>query len=108
MHRFHEHDYGRWRGGRWYNGYHAGRHGWWWIVGPTWYWYPAPVYPYPDPYAPPVAVAPVVPMAPMAPVAPAAPATPPQSYWYWCPDSGQYYPYVPECRSPWQQVPARP
>jgi hypothetical protein len=102
---FHQHDFNHWRQGRWYNGYHAGRRGWWWIVGPAWYWYPAPVYPYPDPYAPPLAIAPVAPAAPAAPVAPAAPAT---SYWYWCPDSRQYYPYVPDCRSPWQQVPARP
>lgn len=96
---FRQHDFGYWRHGRWINGYHGGRRGWWWVVGPSWYWYAAPVYPYPDPYLPPLAVAPVV---------PAAPAAPAPSYWYWCPDSRQYYPYVAECPSPWQQVPARP
>jgi hypothetical protein len=23
--------------------------GWWWVIGPAWYLYPAPIYPYPDP-----------------------------------------------------------
>jgi hypothetical protein len=26
--------------------------GWWWVIGPAWYLYPAPIYPYPDPDAP--------------------------------------------------------
>jgi hypothetical protein len=41
-----------WRGGHWWNGPYWGRSGWWWIVGPDWYWYPAAVYPYPDPFTP--------------------------------------------------------
>ena len=53
---FHEHDIVVWRGGRWFHGWHGNRLGWWWIVGPAWYWYPAPVYPYPNPYTPPVVV----------------------------------------------------
>ncbi len=88
MHRFHEHDADRWHGGRWYHAYHAGRVGWWWVVGNVWYWYPAPVYPYPDPYLP-----------PGAPVA-AAPT------WYWCASPAGYYPYVAGCMVPWQAVPA--
>src|SRR3989442_9716654 len=52
--RFHEHDFERWRRGRWQHGWHEGRNGWWWVVGGTWYYYPAPIYPYPDPYQPPV------------------------------------------------------
>ena len=40
-----------WRSGHWYNGHHEGRHGWWWIAGGVWYWYPKPIYPYPQPYA---------------------------------------------------------
>jgi hypothetical protein len=102
---FHDHDIGRWRTGRWVHGVHAGRRGWWWIVGPTWYWYPAPVYPFPNPYQPPLAVVPAEP-------APLPPATvmpqPPPGYWYYCRDSGRYYPYVAQCRSPWERVPARP
>lgn len=25
-------------------------------------------------------------------------------YWYWCPDSDTYYPYVKSCASPWHRV----
>lgn len=31
--RFHEHDWGLWRGGHWANSRHDGRLGWWWVVG---------------------------------------------------------------------------
>ena len=93
---FHERDLHRWRGGHWYHGRHAGRTGWWWIVGPAWYFYPAPIRPYPDPYLPPVEVAP-----------PPAAITPPQ-YWYYCANPPGYYPYVAQCRSRWKRVPATP
>src|SRR5438552_10634455 len=83
INRFHEHDIEHWRGGRWQHGIHGGRRGWWWVVGGVWYFYPAPVYPYPDPYQPPVVVAPPPPNL-------AAPA-----YWYYCADPAGYYPYVP-------------
>ena len=53
--RFHEHDWELWRGGRWNHSTHGGRFGWWWVAGGIWYFYPAPVYPYPNPYEPPVA-----------------------------------------------------
>jgi hypothetical protein len=61
-----------WHGGHWVHGFHHGRDGWWWVVGPTWYFYPAPVYPYPDPYSvpPPIVQGP----APTV-VVPAAPGT---------------------------------
>ncbi|WP_448191605.1 hypothetical protein [Azospirillum sp. sgz301742] len=87
--RFREHDLDRWRGGRWYHGHHDGRRGWWWIVGGVWYFYPVPVYPYPDPYLPPVA------------------PPPPQPSYYYCPSPPGYYPYVPECPTGWRAVPAR-
>ena len=29
-------------------------------------------------------------------------------YWYYCPDSKTYYPYVKECASSWQRVDPRP
>jgi hypothetical protein len=84
-------DVERWHGGRWFHGEHLGRLGWWWIVGDGWYSYAAPVYPYPDPYAPPTV---------------AAPAT---GYWYYCPSAGAYYPYVTECPEAWQPaVPQAP
>ena len=106
---FHRYDFDRWRGGRWYRGPHAGRLGWWWIVGGAWYFYPQPAYPYPDPYIPPVALAPqIVVPAPAAPVAapPPGPAAP--SNWYLCDSPRGYYPYVPECPAGWHMVPAQP
>ncbi|HJU72073.1 MAG TPA: hypothetical protein VJ603_09510 [Paucimonas sp.] len=95
--RFHEHDLARWRGGHWTHGRHDGRSGWWWVVGTIWYFYPEPVYPYPDPYQPPLTVLPP----------PAPPAAPPR-YWYYCPNPPGYYPYVPQCLTNWQRVPATP
>jgi hypothetical protein len=97
---FHEHDIVVWRGGHWFHGWHGPRVGWWWIVGGAWYWYPAPVYPYPDVYTPPVVV-----QAPAAP--PPQPQTLPQT-WYYCDRPAGYYPYVPECASGWKTVPATP
>ncbi len=29
-------------------------------------------------------------------------------YWYYCRDSNTYYPYVRECATPWERVPAAP
>jgi hypothetical protein len=91
--RFHERDLDLWRRGRWFHGPHAGRDGWWWIVGAVWYFYPAPIYPYPDPYLPPVV---------------AVPAPPPVQYYYYCPRPAGYYPYVAVCSVPWRAVPATP
>lgn len=88
MHRFRDHDLGMWRAGHWHHEFHDGRVGWWWVAGGVWYFYPAPVYPYPDPYLP-----------PGAPVA-AAPT------WYYCANPPGYYPYVGGCLVPWQAVPA--
>jgi hypothetical protein len=79
----HHFDHGYWRGGHWWHGPYGGRDGWWWIVGPDWYWYSAPVYPFPDPFTPPG----------MAP-----------GYWYWCDAYQQYYPYVGACPVPWRPV----
>lgn len=96
---FHQGDIHVWRGGHWTHGYHDGHYGWWWVV-PTlglWYWYAAPVYPYPDPYTPPVVT---VPSAPSAP--------PPAAYWYYCDASKTYYPYVQSCPGGWKMVPATP
>ncbi len=94
IHRFDERDLGRWRTGHWYQGHHYGRFGWWWIVGGVWYYYPAPAYPYPNPYQPPIAPAPVAPSA--------------TQYWYYCANPAGYYPYVARCASNWQRVPASP
>ena len=90
IHAFRDHDLAYWRGGHWFHGPHGGRKGWWWTVGGAWYFYPAPIYPYPNPFLPPI----------MAP-APAA-----VTYWYYCHNPRGYYPYVPVCYGPWHDVPA--
>ena|SRR5215469_596900 len=95
MHHFGDRDEHVWRGGQWFHGDHGGRGGWWWIVDGNWYFYPAPVYPYPDPYVPPV-------------VMPAPQPTPAPQYWYYCPNPAGYYPYVPACPTNWMAVPASP
>ncbi len=112
IHRLGEHDMKIWRRGHWTHGHHGGRLGWWWVAAGAWYFYPAPVYPYPDPYTPPVTVInqPPVEVAPQANVAPPppAPAQPPAQTWYYCDSAQAYYPYVPSCPEPWRQVPAQP
>lgn len=86
-------DIGRWHGGHWWQGDHWGHHGWWWVVGPDWwYWYPGPVYPYPDFYMPPENVIPA----------------PTGVYWYYCQNPAGYYPYVGRCLVPWQPLPPQP
>jgi len=93
IHSFHEHDYDHWREGHWFQGFHEGRTGWWWMVGDFWYFYPAPVYPYPDPYTPPGVVAEATPPSVGSP-----------AYVYYCANPAGYYPYVPECFGPWQKI----
>jgi hypothetical protein len=97
IHRFHERDYDHWRGGRWVNGFHEGRNGWWWVIDGGWYYYPSPVYPYPDPYTPPTVI-----VQQAAPVS----TTPPNVYY--CTNPAGYYPYVPQCTVLWQRVDAAP
>jgi hypothetical protein len=72
--------FAHWRGGHWWHGNYGGRLGWWWIVGPDWYWYPYEVAAIPDPYTP----------TGMAP-----------GYYYWCAPYSAYYPYVGACPVPW-------
>src|SRR5208282_1360498 len=47
VHEFNHEEFARWREGRWHNAWHHGRYGWWWRVHGNWYWYQAPLYPYP-------------------------------------------------------------
>jgi hypothetical protein len=95
IHRFHEYDYDRWRHGSWVEGDHGGRHGWWWTVEGEWYYYPAPVYPFPDPYTPPTVVVESTPQATVVTTAPT---------YYYCGTPRGYYPYVAQCYGPWQKV----
>jgi hypothetical protein len=95
---FHARDIDHWRHGRWHHGHHGGRLGWWWVLGPAWYYYPAPIYPYPEIYLPPVEIETVpVPVGP-----------PTVQYWYYCDSYNQYYPYAPNCPAGWRAVPAQP
>lgn len=114
---FDEHELVMWRGGHWIHGHHEGRRGWWWVVGGIWYFYAAPVYPYPDPYVPPVVVVPQAPQQAPVVVAPQAPPPAPQAspsqpaqtqYWYYCDASKNYYPYVTTCATGWKPVPVMP
>lgn len=63
-------------------------------------WYYPPRY-----YYPPVVVAPAAP--PVYIEQSPAPSAPPAD-WFYCPGSRAYYPYVRECPSGWQRVPAQP
>jgi hypothetical protein len=71
---------------------------------PPAYYYPPPVYYYPPPVVvqtpPPVYIE-------RREVAAPAPA-PAEQWWYYCPDSKTYYPYVQQCASPWQRVSPHP
>jgi hypothetical protein len=76
-------DLGRWQSGDWHHVDHGGRLGWWWTVGPDWYFYDTPVYPYPDLYTP---VGERI------------------GWWYWCDPAQEYYPYVTSCPVSWESV----
>ncbi len=89
IHRFVDRDARVWRGGNWHHSHHRGRYGWWWVVGGLWYFYPQPVYPYPDPFAPGDVIYEYGSSG---------------DYWYYCESAGQYYPYVTECPEGWQAV----
>jgi hypothetical protein len=86
----HGYDWDHWRRGGWINGWHEGRFGWWWVIEGAWFYYPAPIYPYPQP-----------------PVVVVTPQVQP-GYYYYCPNPSGYYPTVPQCLTGWQLVPVTP
>lgn len=76
---------------------------WGWGYAPRPY-YPAPYY-YP-PYPAPVVVSPP---APVTYIERGDTATAPtRDYWYYCPESQAYYPYVKHCAKGWQRVNPQP
>lgn len=103
FHHFTPYELGLWRGGHWVHGWHDGRLAWWWTVGNGWYFYPAPIYPFPTYVPPPVVVA-----QPPGVMAPPPTGRPPAQSWYYCYNPPGYYPYVPACNGPWRPVPAAP
>jgi len=107
VHRFHNDELIRWRGGRWNNSCFGGRCGWWWLAAGQWYFYDAPIYPYPQVvsgigFVDPAYVEP-------APAVMAAPnsAAPPQ-FWYYCDNPEGYFPAVQTCNISFRQVPPPP
>lgn len=79
-----------WRRGHWEHSHHNGRWGWWWVLGGLWYFYDAPVYPYPV-----INVPPNITIYPNESV---------ENVRYYCPTSGNYYPYSAVCTVPWERV----
>lgn len=71
--------------------------------GPRYYYPPYPAY-----YPPRVVVVPAEPPVYIqrSPAEPASSAQP--YYWYYCRDSGAYYPYVKQCPGGWQRVAPQP
>jgi hypothetical protein len=98
---FSHHDFGHftpfehqaWVGGSWNHAWHNGRFGWWWFAGGAWYFYDAPIYPYPS-YVSDYYVD--------------EGENGPGQNWYYCNNPPGYYPYVRSCAMPWQAVPATP
>jgi hypothetical protein len=84
-----------WVGGHWNHGWHNGHFGWWWFAGGAWFFYDAPIYPYPgyvaDEY-----------------VDDYSDDYDGGQYWYYCQNPAGYYPYVQRCGNPWQPVPPTP
>ena len=68
----------------------------WYYHHPHRYYYPSTVI---VPSAPPVYIE-------QSQAAP--PVQPSQAYWYYCPESNIYYPYVNQCAVPWQRVVPQP
>ena len=88
---------GGYYGGGFYGGYYgSGIYGT--VVVPPVY---APYY-----YPPAVVTVPSTPPVYIEQSPPTAQAQ--DNWWYWCPDSQAYYPYVKECAGIWQRVPPQP
>lgn len=110
---------GTWQHGYWFHGAYMGHAGWWWVLGPSWYYYDSPIYPYPPNNGQPALVM-QVPNAPPPPPEPlpgtktevvAAPPTPAaavaeghgtrQAFSYYCEKTKNYYPLITTCTDGW-------
>jgi hypothetical protein len=74
------------------------------FIGPGWGWY----YPPPAYYYPPVVAVPAAPPVYVEQESASAVPEPQPNYWYYCPESQAYYPYVKDCQGGWQAVSPRP
>jgi hypothetical protein len=72
------------------------------------YYYPRYYYPPTVVVPAPAASSPVYIEQPLGEPGPPAVGAPPAAgaYWYFCRDTQTYYPYVQQCASPWERVPA--
>jgi hypothetical protein len=93
---FRGHDLDVWRAGHWAHEWRNGRFGWWWFAGGIWYFYDAPVYPYPT------TLSGVTFVEPEVVTQPAAPSGVPA--YYYCDNPAGYYPYVTTCTVPFRPV----
>jgi hypothetical protein len=100
VHGFSRPDLARWSGGRWNQTCWGGRCGWWWATGGLWYFYAAPVYPYPLVVSPITYGAPIYDPAYTAGVTSQAPQS---TFSYYCDNPQGYYPAVPQCNTPWHE-----
>lgn len=105
-----------WDHGYWYHGTYGGRAGWWWIVGPGWYYYPQPLYPYPPATAEPLYIVQVPSQPP--PASSSATVPPPaatvqrisgndKAFTYYCEKTKAYYPVVTNCEAGWVATPVK-
>jgi hypothetical protein len=80
---------------------HGGRASFGFYFGaPAFWYYPPPYYYYPAPVV-------VAPSSPPVYVERGSPQPAPEqaeSYWYYCPETSTYYPYVKQCPGGWQRV----
>lgn len=65
-------------------------------------------YPYGYHYYPPTVVVPAAPTVYIERGQAESPTRSTQAYWYYCPESKTYYPYVNQCAVPWQRVVPQP
>ncbi len=85
-----------WERGEWRNSWYRGRYAWWWVVDSKRFFYPAPTYPYPR-Y-----------VGPEYQYEYYDGNGTPARFYYFCRDSGRYYPSVRHCHDVWKIVPLAP
>ena len=94
--------YGGHRGHGWYGGHGHANYGFGIYLGGPWY-YPAAPY-----YYPPAVAAPSYPTEYVERDSLAAAPQRADPYWYFCPESNAYFPYVRQCTGGWQRVAPQP
>ena|SRR6185436_15979711 len=91
-----------WGHGRWVHDRYHGRLGWWWVVGPRWYYYDRPHTFIVQPAQPVVIqqASPVVVQSAPQPMTP-PPPPPPSPVLYYCKATGTHYPETLTCPGGW-------